>query len=68
MGRVALRGLDQVRHQVVPPLQLHVDAAPGLVDLVARLHERVVREHEPERGDGQHRQLDVDAGHGLLIG
>jgi hypothetical protein len=68
VGGVALHRLDQVRDEVVPPLELHVDAAPGLVDLVARLDERVVGEHEPERQDGQHRQQDVEAGHGVCIG
>ena len=35
MGRVPLDGLDQVRDQVVTALELDVDPAPGLVDLVA---------------------------------
>ena len=33
--RIALDGLDQVRDQVVPALELDVDPAPGLVDAVA---------------------------------
>ena len=40
--RVALDRLDQVRHQVVAALELHVDPRPGLVDAVARPDHRVV--------------------------
>jgi hypothetical protein len=46
--RVALHGLDQVRDEIVAALELHVDAAPGLVDLVARADERVPGRDDPD--------------------
>ena len=41
-------GLDEVRNEVVTALELHVDAAPGLVDLVAQRDEPIERERHPE--------------------
>ena len=54
---VALDRLDQVGDQVVPPLELHVDLAPGVVDLVAPPHESV------ERGPQAQRHNDDDDDH-----
>jgi hypothetical protein len=48
VGGVALHGLDQVGDQVVAALQLDVDAAPGLVDLVARADEGVPGRDDPD--------------------
>ena len=65
---VALDRLDQVRHQVVPALELHLDAAPRLVDLVARADQRVVGQHAPQRQQRQCREHDVHGGHTPVIG
>src|SRR5581483_3391511 len=53
---VALHRADQVRDQVVPPLELDVDLGPGGRDLVAEPHEPVVERAGAEgeaRGDGE---------------
>src|SRR4051812_7399805 len=41
VGGVALDGLDQVRDEVVAPLELHVDLRPGVLHLVPQLDEAV---------------------------
>ena len=53
MRGVALDGLDEVRHEVVAPVQLDVDLAPGLLDQVALPDEPVVRD---DHGDREHHQ------------
>src|SRR5699024_4615485 len=49
---VALDRLDQVADQVVPPLELDVYLAPGLLDEVAQLDQPVVDADRPQ--DDQH--------------
>jgi hypothetical protein len=40
--RVAFHRLDQVRNQIIPPLQLHIDLSPRLIDPISILDEPVV--------------------------
>jgi len=67
VGREALDGLDEVGDQVVPPLGLDVDLAPGLLRAVAQPDEAVVHADEPhdDQGDDdeQDDQRDVDGCH-----
>src|SRR5512134_3511823 len=48
VGHVILDDLDQVRDEVVPAFQLHLDLVPGVPDLVAEPNEPVVRGDEPD--------------------
>jgi hypothetical protein len=48
MGQVAARHLDQIGHQVVPPLELYVDLGKRIGDAVARLHQPVVNGNRPD--------------------
>ena len=48
MRGVTLNRLHDVGNQVVALLELHIDAAPRLSDLVAELNESIVRERQPE--------------------
>jgi hypothetical protein len=43
---VALDRVDEIRNQVVAPLELNVDLPPGIIHLVAHSHERVVNADE----------------------
>jgi hypothetical protein len=45
---VRVHGFDEVRHDVVAALQLHVDSAPRLVHLVPRADKCVERECHPD--------------------
>jgi hypothetical protein len=65
---VALDRLDEVRDQVVAALELHLDGAPGLVDLVARADQPVVGKHAPQRQQGKRREHHVHGGHRPPIG
>ena len=51
---VAAHGLDEVRDQIPPPLQLHLDLRPRVVDAVPQLDEAVVEEDEPQEKQGHH--------------
>ena len=57
MGDIALDRLDQVGDQVVPPLELDVDLAEGVLEPVPHRHQAVIRPRHPEQ-DGHH-----DEGH-----
>ncbi len=48
MLHVALDCFHQVRDQVVPALELDVDLRPGILHLVAQLHQSVEYEDEPQ--------------------
>ena len=68
VGRVALHGLDEVRDQVAPPAQLHVDLRPGVVDAVALLDEPVVEHDQVQREQHQHDDhRDQQPGHGATL-
>jgi hypothetical protein len=47
MLRVAADRLDEVRNEVVPPLELDVDARPALLDELREPSESVVGDDEP---------------------
>ena len=63
VGRVPLHRLDEVRDQVVPPLQLHVDLRPGVVDPVALADEPVEEQHQVEQEQHHHDDDDQEPGH-----
>ncbi len=52
--RVRVDRLDQLRNQVVAPLQLHVDVAPRGTDPVAAAHQPVVKHHDDGSERGKH--------------
>ena len=62
MAHVALDALDQVGDEVIPALQLDVDAAPALGHQVLVGHQLVVNRHGPEQQDHHHAQENV-SGH-----
>ena len=64
VGRVRPDRLDQVRDQLVTPVELDVDLPPGLLDQVPGLHEAVVGAHGDQRDDGHDHQQDDDHGDG----
>ncbi len=67
VGGVALDGLDEVRDQVVAPLELDVDLRPGVLDAVPQADEAVVGQDDVQADDdGEHDQDDEDDGHGSL--
>ena len=57
--RVALHGLDEVRDQVVPPLELHVDIRPRLVGALPQTHEPVV-DHDGEPDEQRRKELEAE--------
>ena len=62
--RIALDRLDEVRDQVVAPLELHLDLGPRVVDAVALLDEAVVeRDHVDHEQDDDDHDGDQDPGH-----
>ena len=65
---VALDGVDEVRDQVVPALELHADLVPRLVDQVPQPDQAVVREDQEDDDDRDgDQQDDQPQGHvGLL--
>ena len=65
VGRVALDRLDEVRDQVVAPLELHLDLRPRVVDPVALLDEAVVqRDHVDHEQHDDDENADQHPGHG----
>jgi hypothetical protein len=60
VGGVALDGLDEVRDQVPPPLQLDLDLRPGVVDAVPQPDEAVVQD---DQGDRDQRDQDEQQDH-----
>ncbi|MPN24391.1 hypothetical protein SDC9_171789 [bioreactor metagenome] len=48
---VTLRGLDQIRNQVVAPLELHVNLRVGVFETVAQPDEFVVQADHEQRGN-----------------
>ncbi len=63
MGRVPLHRLDQVGDQVDPPLQLHVDLRPGVLDPVALLDEAVVDADRDQHDDHDEDEDDPEGDH-----
>ena len=61
---VAFDRLDQVRDQVVPLLQLHVDIGKGLVDPLSHGDEAVVDAENPEGEDDKDTEDDPAGRHG----
>ena len=65
---VPLDGLDEVRDEVVPALQLGVDLTPGLLDEVPEPDQAVVLRHRPQQhehdDDGDDDQGEGATGHG----
>jgi len=57
---VALDGLDQVGDEVVTAFQLHVDAAPGFLDLVAARDHRVPDQDVDQAAEQDERDDDDD--------
>ena len=59
---IALGHFDQVRNQVVPPLQLHVDLREGILEAVPQGDQPVVhpdnRKHHHQHNHHQHDQND----------
>ena len=72
--QIALGGLDQVRNQVVPAFELHIDLGEGVLEAVPQGDEPVVDadhdegqhddegEEEQEGGEEDAHGLGVDAG------
>jgi hypothetical protein len=63
MTGIAIDRLDQVRDQLRAPPELHINLAPGAVDLLPPPHEPVVadnRERQPHHND---RENDNSGGH-----
>src|SRR5206468_716250 len=58
MARVSLDRLDQVRNQVVPALQLHIDLRPRVFRPVAEPDETVVEHDDDEPDQQDHRDGD----------
>jgi len=67
VGHVVLDGLDEVGDEVVPALELHVDLAPGVVDLVAPAHQAVVDAGEDDPQDDEDHDDDDDRDHPRLL-
>ena len=59
MAHIALDGLDQVGDEVVPALELHVDAAPALGHQIFVGHQPVVNGHRPDKQEHHHAQENV---------
>src|SRR5439155_19032111 len=55
--RISLDGLDEVRDEVVTPLELDVDVSPGLLHALTQRDEAVVGRDEEE---GEHPEDDKD--------
>ncbi len=64
MRRIALHGLDQIGHQIGPPPQLHVDAAPAFTHHVAHAHQIV--ENLDDEDHDRNRDTDDDPFHAHL--
>jgi hypothetical protein len=65
---VALRGLDQVRDQVVATLELHVDLRIRVLVTVSPRDEPVVRaDHEQRQNDQRYEESNRDP-HRCLLG
>jgi hypothetical protein len=65
MAGMALDRLDQIGNQVIAPLELHVDLALGVVDLIPPSREPVVDEHRDDQHHDDHdRENDEGGGHG----
>src|SRR5262249_15996817 len=64
MRGVALHGLDQIRHEIGPPPQLHIDAAPAFAHYVAHANQ-VIEDLDDEDHDSN-RDTDDDPFHAHL--
>ena len=68
VGRIALDRLHQVGDQVVATPQLGLDVRPGVVDVLALLHEAVVRDHADDDDEEQHDRDDQEDDHLSTVG
>ena len=64
VGGVPLDGLDEVRDEVVPALELHVDLRPAFSMRFRRVHQAVVGEDQVQAEHHQDDQEDDDHDHG----
>ena len=62
MAHVALDRLDQVGDEVIPALELDVNAAPALGHHILVGHQPVVNRHRPDKQEHHHAQENV-SGH-----
>ncbi|MNF06694.1 hypothetical protein D3C80_2066990 [compost metagenome] len=64
MGHVAARHFDQIGHQIVAALELHVDLPERIGDAVARHHQTVVGHDGPSHdGHGSCQQYPANHTH-----
>src|SRR6516164_8589777 len=64
MRRITLHGLDQVRNQIVPLLQLHVDIGKGLVDALPERDQPVICAESEQRENDDDAENDPAGRHG----
>ena len=57
---VALDRLNQIRNQVVAPLQLNVNLRPGVLHLVPAPHEAIVEPHDGDKQKRQYAENDIN--------
>jgi hypothetical protein len=62
VGRVPLDRSHEVRDEVIPATELHVDLGPAVVDAVPQRHETVVDEHGRDERDDDDRDDDPPPG------
>ena len=60
---VALHGVHQVRDEVVPALELHVNVGPGFGRLVLEANEAVVASPHPEQANDDDGEDDPEYCH-----
>ena len=66
MREEGLGGFDQIRNQVVAPLELHVDLGERVSKAIPEIDEAVVDAREPgDQHDGEHQQTNQPS-HGVL--
>jgi hypothetical protein len=61
MREIAFGGFDEIRNQVVPPGQLHVDLGKGVLVAVTRSDQSVVDRHEVQDNQNDNNQKNDQA-------
>ena len=56
MGGVALHRLDQIGHQILPLLELHIDVGEGALPRLAQTHQPVEQEYREQDDNGDDNQ------------
>ena len=51
MGCIALHGFDEVGHEVLPLLELHVHVAERLLAALAKAHKAIIARHARQYGE-----------------